>query len=188
MKYATPFQLLVSVILSAQCTDTRVNAVTKVLFADHPDLESFLDLSQEDLESYIRSCGLHRSKARNILEASRILAEEYGGDLPDRRSELMKLPGVGRKTANVVLANVYQADTIAVDTHVYRVSRRLGLAGGRTPRAVEEDLMKILPREAWAPTHHRLIFHGRRVCKAIQPGCDKCSLRRWCDDYREREE
>lgn len=171
-------------ILSAQCTDERVNAVTPALFADHPDPASFRELPREDLETYIRTCGLFRNKARNILATARMLGAEFDDEIPDSREDLMRLPGVGRKTANVVLANVHAADTIAVDTHVFRVSRRLGLARGDTPHKVEEELMEALPREAWAPTHHRLIFHGRQVCKAIGPRCEACPLSAWCDWYR----
>ena len=185
LDYDTPFQLLVATILSAQCTDERVNAVTPDLFADHPDPASFRDMTREELEEYIRTCGLFRSKAKNILATARMLGEEYDDEVPDSREALMRLPGVGRKTANVVLANVHSADTIAVDTHVFRVSRRLGLARGDTPRKVEEDLMQALPREAWAPTHHRLILHGRQVCKARNPRCEQCPLSEWCEWYRE---
>jgi len=184
LRHETPFQLLVATILSAQCTDARVNAVTPALFRDHPDPESFLEMEQQELEAYIRTCGLYRSKARNILAASRLLVDEFGGGVPASRAELMRLPGVGRKTANVVLANVFGAEAIAVDTHVFRVSRRLGLAKGKTPREVEEQLMGVLPREAWAPTHHRLILHGRQVCKAARPRCEECSLTRWCDYFK----
>jgi len=142
-----------------------------------------LALSQEELESYIRPCGLHRNKARNILAASRRLGEEHGGRVPDDRDALMSLPGVGRKTANVVLANVHRVQAIAVDTHVFRVSRRLGLTHGGTPLAVERDLMETLPADAWAATHHRLIQHGRAICRARRPLCEECPLTRWCDWY-----
>lgn len=184
LEHDTPYQLLVATILSAQCTDERVNAVTRELFAGHPDPPSIRALSQEELEDAIRTCGLFRNKARNILAATRILGEEFEDRVPDTREELERLPGVGRKTANVVLANVHGVAAIAVDTHVFRVSRRLGLARGDTPREVERELMEILPREAWAPTHHRLIFHGRRVCTARSPRCEACPLSRWCDWYR----
>jgi endonuclease-3 len=162
-----------------------VNQVTSRLFRDHPDPAAILALSQEELETYIRSCGLYRNKARNILAASHRLEARYGGVVPDEREALMSLPGVGRKTANVVLANVHEMETIAVDTHVFRVSRRLGLAGGATPRAVEEELMEALPRDQWASTHHRLISHGRAICRARRPMCEKCPLTRWCDWYAE---
>jgi endonuclease-3 len=183
LRYDTPYQLLVATILSAQCTDERVNRVTAELFRDHPGPEDVLRLSQEELESYIRSCGLFRNKARNILAATRALVEEHRGRVPREREALMALPGVGRKTANVVLANVHAMQAIAVDTHVFRVSRRLGLAHGTTPRRVEEELMEALPEGEWAATHHRLIAHGRAICKARTPLCGQCPLTRWCDWY-----
>jgi endonuclease-3 len=183
LHYDSPFQLVVATVLSAQCTDARVNAVTPALFRDYPDVESFLDLEQRTLERYIKTCGLFRSKARNLLAMSRMLVEEFDGQVPGTRSELMRLPGVGRKTANVVLANAFGADTIAVDTHVFRVSRRLGLAHGDTPREVETELMEVLPQSAWSSTHYRLILHGRQTCKAQRPLCDRCPLTRWCDYY-----
>jgi endonuclease-3 len=185
LRHQTPFQLLVATILSAQCTDARVNEVTRDLFRDHPDLEAFLKLRPRSLESAIRTCGLYRTKARNILAAARMIADEYGGKVPSTREELMRLPGVGRKTANVILSSAFGQDALAVDTHVFRVSRRIGLAQGATPRAVEDDLMEAVPPSEWAATHHRLIFHGRRVCVAGRPRCEICPLRRWCDWYRE---
>ena len=159
--------------------------MTAVLFREHPDPASILDLSQRQLEDYIRPCGLYRNKARNILSASRRLEEEFGGRVPEDREALMSLPGVGRKTANVVLASVHGKQTIAVDTHVFRVARRLGLAHGDTPRRVEEELMDVLPEDEWAATHHRLIFHGREICRARRPLCERCPLTRWCDWYAE---
>ncbi|CAN5356970.1 endonuclease III [soil metagenome] len=186
LQHETPFQLLVATILSAQCTDARVNAVTPTLFRDHPDAASFAEMDPSELEPYIRACGLFRAKSRNILSASRRLMEQHGGEVPATRAQLLTLPGVGRKTANVVLANAFGRAAIAVDTHVFRVSRRLGLAHGETPREVEEELMAVLPREAWAPTHHRFILHGRRLCKAPRPLCAECPLTRWCDFYREK--
>ena len=162
-----------------------MNQVTSRLFRDHPGSAAILALSQEELEAYIRPCGLFRNKARNILAASRRLEERYEGRVPDDREALMSLPGVGRKTANVVLANVHDREAIAVDTHVFRVSRRLGLARGTTPRRVEEELMEALPPGVWAATHHRLIAHGRAVCRARRPLCEECPLTRWCDWYAE---
>lgn len=185
LTHETPFQLLVATILSAQCTDVRVNAVTPALFRDHPDPESFVTLEIAELEASIRTCGLFRTKARNLLAASRMLLDEFGGQVPATREQLMRLPGVGRKTANVVMANAFGADAIAVDTHVYRVSKRLGMAQGTTPRAVEEELMTLLPRDLWAATHHRLILHGRRVCRAPRPLCEACPLTGWCCWYRQ---
>jgi endonuclease-3 len=185
LRHQTPFQLLVATILSAQCTDARVNEVTRDLFRNHPDLEAFLKLRSRSLESAIRTCGLYRTKAKNILAATRMIADEYGGKVPATREGLMRLPGVGRKTANVILSSAFGQEALAVDTHVFRVSRRIGLARGATPRAVEEDLMEAVPSSEWAATHHRLIFHGRRVCVAGRPRCEICPLHRWCDWYRE---
>jgi endonuclease-3 len=162
-----------------------VNRVTAELFRDHPDAGSILGLTQTELETYIRSCGLYRNKARNILAATRAIEEVHGGRVPADRESLMELPGVGRKTANVVLAGVHDAQAIAVDTHVFRVSRRLGLARGETPLRVEQELMDVLPRNTWAETHHRLIFHGRAICRARRPLCEECPLTRWCDWYAE---
>lgn len=186
LTHDTPFQLLVATILSAQCTDARVNQVTPGLFATFPDAEAFAELQTEELEPYIESCGLYRSKARSIIAASRMIVDEFGGRVPDNRADLTRLPGVGRKTANVVLANVFGEAAIAVDTHVFRVARRLGLASGRTPDAVERELMEILPRDEWSATHYRLILHGRTTCKARNPMCDACPLTRWCDDWKRR--
>jgi endonuclease-3 len=177
--------LLVATILSAQCTDTRVNAVTPSLFASHPDAEAFASMTHPQLERAIKTCGLFRSKARNILAAARTLVADHGGEVPASREALERLPGVGRKTANVVLSNVFGEPAIAVDTHVFRVSRRIGLTRGDTPRKVEEELMEVLPRASWSPAHHRLILHGRRVCQARRPRCEICPLTRWCDWYRD---
>lgn len=185
LAHENPFQLLVATILSAQCTDARVNAITPALFADSPDAESLARMSQARLEARIRSCGLFRNKARNILAAARRIVEEHGGEVPADREALQRLPGVGRKTASVVLANAFDQPAIAVDTHVFRVARRLGLARGSTPRAVEDELMEALPRSEWTPAHHRLILHGRQVCQARRPRCEVCPLTRWCDWYRE---
>ena len=162
-----------------------MNEVTRELFRDHPDADAFAALPVRRLESAIRSCGLHRTKARNIVAAARAIAEERGGDVPATREELMELPGVGRKTANVVLSNAFGIPALAVDTHVFRVSRRIGLAEGTTPRAVEEDLMEAIPEEEWTAAHHRLILHGRAVCVAGRPRCSECPLTRSCDWYRE---
>ncbi|HEY8393860.1 MAG TPA: endonuclease III [Thermaerobacter sp.] len=174
--WRTPFELLVATILSAQTTDAAVNQVTPALFAECPTPEAMLRLSEDELADRIRSIGLYRSKARNILATCRILVEQYGGEVPRSREELMKLPGVGRKTANVVLSNAFGEPAIAVDTHVFRVARRLGLASGDTPERVEEELMARLPREEWSRAHHWLIWHGRKICHARNPRCELCPL------------
>lgn len=180
LKFRNPFELLIATMLSAQCTDTQVNKVTAGLFAKHPDPRSLAELSEEELAAEIKGCGLYRSKARNIRTAVRLLLEQYGGEVPSDRDDLMKLPGVGRKTANVVAANAFGQAALGVDTHVYRVANRLGLSNGKTPKQVEDQLTSIIPREKWAEAHHWLIWHGRKVCRARGPKCEICPVNNWC--------
>lgn len=180
LRFENPFQLLVAVILSAQCTDVRVNNVTKRLFANYKTPEDFASLSQEELEKEIRECGLFRNKAQNIRKTAAILQHELGCQVPSTREELMALPGVGRKSANVILSHAFGQDALAVDTHVFRVSHRLGLANGKTPLATEEQLLEIIPREKWSQAHQWLIRHGRRVCRARKPRCEVCILGEYC--------
>ncbi|NLY52271.1 MAG: endonuclease III [Firmicutes bacterium] len=180
LNYTTPFELLVATILSAQCTDARVNKVTAQLFGKANTPEGILALGREKLESIIRECGLFRSKAGYIMEACQILLSEYGGEVPADFESLMRLPGVGRKTASVILSNAFGIPAMPVDTHVFRVSNRLGLAKGKTPREVEEGLKELLPQDEWNQTHHLLIRHGREICKARNPGCQICPLRDLC--------
>ena len=179
--YSTPYELLVAVILSAQCTDERVNKVTAVLFENYSTPERMVTLSQEELERYIFSCGFYRMKAEHILSASRDILEKFGGEVPDTVEKLMSLAGVGKKTANVVYSVAFGGAAIAVDTHVFRVSNRLGLAKGKTPEEVEKGLNKAIPKEDWAKAHHWLIYHGRRVCHSRNPQCESCTLRSVCD-------
>ncbi len=178
--YRTPYELLVAVILSAQCTDERVNKVTAVLFQEHNTPQTMLGLSQEELEKYIFSCGFYRNKAAHILSASRDIIEKFGGQVPDRLEELQRLAGVGRKTANVVYAVAFGGDAIAVDTHVFRVANRTELAVGNTPEKVEEGLMRVIPKNKWSEAHHWLIWHGRKVCHSQKPDCAHCTLAPWC--------
>nr|WP_296155684.1 endonuclease III [uncultured Peptoniphilus sp.] len=185
LDYTTPYELLVATILSAQCTDVRVNKVTNVLFENYNTPEKMVTLSQEKLEEYIRSCGFYRNKAKNILAASRIILDRYDGEIPGTIEELMTLPGVGRKTANVVGSNVLDIPAIAVDTHVFRVSNRLGLADAKNVDKTEEQLMDIWPEDCWSKGHHLLIFLGRRICKAQNPLCEECTLTDYCEYYRE---
>lgn len=180
LKHRNSFELLVATILSAQSTDAAVNRVTPALFERCPTPQAFLELSQEELEGYLRVLGLYRSKARNLLATCRMLVEEFGGKVPCTREELMRLPGVGRKTANVVLSGACGVPAIAVDTHVFRVSRRLGLADGDNVDEVERQLMQRIPRHLWSKAHHWLIFHGRRTCLARRPRCDECPLAHIC--------
>lgn len=180
LEYSTPFELLIAVVLSAQCTDVRVNIITKRLFPEYNTPTKIRDMGLEKLEEYIRDCGLYHSKARNIMATCDILCREYDEKVPETFEELITLPGVGRKTANVVLSQLFDIPAIAVDTHVFRVSNRLGLAKGDTPRAVEEGLMKAIPRNKWSDAHHWLIWHGRKVCKARKPECNTCALIALC--------
>lgn len=176
LEYSSPFELLIAVVLSAQCTDVRVNIITARLFPKYNTPAKIKDMGLEKLEAYIRDCGLYHSKARNIMATCDILCREYDEKVPETFEELITLPGVGRKTANVVLSQLFNIPAIAVDTHVFRVSNRLGLAKGETPIAVEEGLMKAIPRNKWSDAHHWLIWHGRKVCKARKPDCGNCAL------------
>lgn len=174
--YRNPFELLVATILSAQCTDKRVNEITVPLFQKYPTPHDFLTLDQSELEHEIRGCGLFRTKAKNILATCRILVEQYDGEVPSDRKALESLPGVGRKTANVVLSNVFDIPAIAVDTHVFRVANRIGLAAATTTDETERQLMRRIPKKDWIAAHHWLIHHGRRVCRARSPLCQECPL------------
>lgn len=180
LEYRNPFELLIAVILSAQCTDKQVNKVTPGLFEKFPSPEAFAVLSSEELEPHIRSIGLFKSKARHIVAACRMLVEAHGSQVPARHEDLVKLPGVGRKTANVVVSTAFDTPAIAVDTHVFRVSNRLRLATGKTPEQVEQGLMKLIPPQKWGKAHHWLILHGRYTCTARAPQCQHCGLAEWC--------
>ena len=183
LEYSSPYELLVAVILSAQCTDERVNKVTRVLFEKYNTPQAMLTLSPEQLEKYIFSCGFYHNKAAHILSASQDILEKYGGNVPDNLEELRTLAGVGRKTANVVYAVAFGGDAIAVDTHVFRVSNRLGIAEGKTPDKVEDGLCAVLPKSEWSKAHHYLIYHGRRVCHSQKPDCPNCTLKEYCKFY-----
>lgn len=180
LQFKSQYELLVAVILSAQCTDERVNKVTAVLFEKYNTPEKMLTLSQEELEKYIFSCGFYHNKAAHILSASRDIVEKFGGKVPPTLEELRTLAGVGRKTANVVYAVGFGGDAIAVDTHVFRVSNRLGIAEGKTPDKVEDGLCAAIPKELWSKAHHYLIYHGRRVCHSQKPDCTNCTLKEYC--------
>lgn len=180
LKYSTPYELLVAVILSAQCTDERVNKVTAELFKEHNTPETMLELTQQQLEKYIFSCGLYRSKAAHILSASRDIVEKFAGQVPSEHKQLKSLAGVGQKTANVVYAVAFGGDAIAVDTHVFRVSNRLGLAHADTPQKTELQLREAIPQADWSKAHHWLIYHGRQVCHSQKPDCINCTLNPLC--------
>ena len=174
--FSNAFELLIAVILSAQCTDKRVNVTTARLFQKAATPEAILALGLEQLEEEIRDCGLFRNKARNIMAACQILCDEFNGQVPDSFAALESLPGVGRKTANVVMSVAFHHPAIAVDTHVFRISNRLKLAVGATPLEVERALQRTIPREKWSDAHHWLIWHGRKICKARKPLCGTCPL------------
>ncbi len=180
LEFGSTFELLIAVILSAQCTDVRVNLITQRLFPHWNSPEKMLMLQVEELEELIHDCGLFRAKAKNILAACRMLVETWRGVVPGTLEELILLPGVGRKTANVVLSHQFGVPAIAVDTHVFRVANRTGLALGKTPEEVERGLMKLIPRRDWSAAHHWLIWHGRKVCRARNPLCNECDLAGLC--------
>lgn len=185
LKYSSPFELLIAVILSAQATDVSVNKATEKLFAVANTPEAILELGEEGLKKYIKTIGLFNNKAKNIIATCRILVEKFGGRVPDNRRDLESLPGVGRKTANVVLNTAFGHPTMAVDTHIFRVANRTGLARGKTPLAVEKKLLKVIPKEFLKDAHHWLILHGRYVCTARKPKCSKCIIEDLCE-YREK--
>lgn len=184
LHFSNPFETLVATILAAQCTDARVNLVTPALFRDYPDAAAMAQAEPEDIYPYVKSCGF-KSKAINIVNASRMIVAEFGGRVPDTLEELTRLPGVGRKTANVVLAFSFGQPAIPVDTHVFRVSNRLGLADALTVEETEEQLMALIPRADWSQAHHWLIWHGRRVCHSQKPDCEGCALAPHCKAHRQ---
>ena len=186
LHYSTPFELLVAVILSAQCTDERVNKVTAELFKQYNTPAAIDKMPAELLEKYIYSCGFYHAKAAHIKSAARDIIEKFGGEVPSTHAELKTLAGVGQKTANVVYAVAFGGDAIAVDTHVFRVSNRLGLAHGSTPDKVEEGLCAVIPKSDWSKAHHWLIYHGRRVCHSQKPDCPACSLKTRCEFYNKK--
>ncbi|MBB6214617.1 endonuclease-3 [Anaerosolibacter carboniphilus] len=183
LNHENPFQLLIATILSAQTTDKKVNQVTPGLFEKYKTPRDFLMMTQEELEQEIKEIGLYRSKAKNILSTCRMLVEQYDSQVPNTMEELIKLPGVGRKTANVVLSNAFGVPAIAVDTHVFRVSNRIGLADAGNVEETEQQLMKNIPKDQWSKAHHTLIFHGRRTCDARKPKCETCPLLSHCNYY-----
>ena len=186
LKYENPFQLLVAVILSAQCTDRRVNLVTPPLFADFPTAEVMAATTPEVVYEYIKSVSYPNAKARHLVGMAQMLCRDFDGEVPDNLDDLTKLPGVGRKTANVIQAVVWNKAAFAVDTHIFRVAHRLGLVGDRatTPFAVEKELTKHFPDELIPRAHHWLLLHGRYICQARKPKCDQCGIKEWCKHWR----
>lgn len=185
LDYATPYQLLVAVVLSAQATDKGVNRATRPLFRAHPTPQSMVELGEEGIADYIQTIGLYRTKAKNVARLSQLLLERHGGEVPHDRAALEALPGVGRKTANVVLNIAFKEPTIAVNTHIFRLGNRTGLAPGKDVEAVEQKLLKVVPVEFRLHAHHWLILHGRYICKAHTPDCPRCPVADLCA-YKEK--
>lgn len=185
LEHKDAFQLLVATILSAQTTDVKVNEVTKTLFNEYPTVDDFLTLSQDELESRIRTIGLYRNKSKNILAMCKKLKEEFNGNVPSTMDGITSLPGAGRKTANVVLSNAFNVPAIAVDTHVFRVSNRIGLAHAKDVNETEKQLQKSIPKSQWSHAHHLLIFHGRRCCSARKPQCESCKIASYCNFFKD---
>ena len=177
--FSNPYEMMVATILSAQCTDRQVNKVTPAVFARYPDAVSMAEAREEDLYPMVKSCGF-KTKAANIIAACRMIRDEYHGEVPGTREELVRLPGVGRKTANVVLFNAFGIPAFAVDTHVFRVCNRIGLCKAETVEETERQMTRLIPKEKWGQMHHCLIWHGRRLCKAQRPLCGECALRDMC--------
>lgn len=183
LEYRSPFELLVSTMLAAQCTDRQVNKCTRVLYEKYNTPEQFAALTEDEFKPYIHSCGFFNTKGKNIIAMSKILTAQYGGQVPADRDVLTTFPGVGRKTANVVVSNAFGIPAIAVDTHVFRVTNRIGLADAKTVEKTEEQLMEHIPREDWSAAHHWLIYHGRQVCDAKKPRCADCCVACVCDAF-----
>lgn len=187
LDFTNPLELLVATILSAQCTDVRVNKTTPTLFQKYKTAKEYAEANLDELMEMIRPCGFYRTKANHLIGAGRVMVESFHGEVPRTMEEIMTLPGVGRKTANVVLSNAYGVPGIAVDTHVFRVSNRIGLCDTDTPEKTEAALQKILPKDRWSKSHHLLIFHGRRCCAARKPQCTVCPVSEYCLTWRKKQ-
>jgi endonuclease-3 len=185
LRHKNPLELLVATILSAQCTDVRVNQVTETLFKTLRSAKDYADVPLEELESMVRPTGFFRNKAKSIKACCRDLVDRHGGEIPDTMEDLVQLPGIGRKTANVILGNAFNIPGIVVDTHVKRLSQRMGLTENSDPVKIEFDLMKLIPKKAWTDFSHQMIWHGRTLCKARKPNCPECPLKDLCDYYSE---
>ncbi len=188
LDYTSPFQLLISTMLSAQATDKSVNKVTKELYIEYPDLDSFLTFSREEIEEKIKKIGLYKNKSKNIYNMLRELKDKFNGEVPKNMEDLMSLPGVGRKTASVVLQEAFKIPAFPVDTHVFRVTRRIGLSKGSTADKISDEMMKKLPKYKWHLTHHLLITHGRTICTAQSPKCTLCNVNELCNYYKKKKE
>lgn len=186
LHFDSPYELLISTILSAQCTDDRVNIVTRELFKEYNTPQNMITLDEAKLQDIIKTCGLYKNKSKNIIGASRGIVEKFDGEVPKTLDELTSLPGVGRKTANVVMANAFGTPAFAVDTHVFRVSNRIGIAKGKTVEQVENKLMENIDKNHWIKMHHCIIWHGRKICKARNPKCSECPVNVVCEFFKEQ--
>ena len=184
LNYSNNFELLVAVILSAQCTDERVNKVTPALFSKYNTAEKMSKITLDELISYIKPCGYYNSKAKHIISASKKIVENFGGEVPSDFDSLLTLDGVGRKTADVMIAVAFSGDAIPVDTHVFRVSNRIGLANAKNVYQTEMQLQKVIDKSKWSDMHHHILWHGRRVCKARKPDCENCDIIEFCKYYK----
>ncbi len=182
LDFKTPFQMLFAVVLSAQCTDERVNKTTPEIFEKYPDAESIFKIDIEELEKLIHPCGFYKNKAKNLKETAKILVEKYNGEVPCNMEELMKLPGVGRKSANVIMLEAFNMPQgIAVDTHCKRIANRLGFSKQQEPQKIEQDLLKVIPKEYYKDVNHIFMWHGRNLCAAKKPKCEKCPVKKYCN-------
>lgn len=186
LNYENPGQLLVATMLSAQCTDARVNIVTKDLFRKYPTMEAFANADLKELEQDIKPTGFYHNKAKNIIGMAQMVCSKFGGEVPERLEDLISLPGVGKKTANVIRGNIYHEPSVVVDTHVKRISRRLGLAKEEDPEKIEFELMKVLPKDHWILYNIQIITFGRQICFARNPKCEECFLTKYCKEYKKR--
>lgn len=187
LDFTTPFEMLVAVILSAQCTDERVNKTTPALFAKYSTPQDFANMDIEELENFIHPCGFYKNKAKNIKATAQIIATKYNGKVPETMEELMSLPGVGRKTANVVMLEAFnKPQGIAVDTHCKRISNKIGFSNEKEPEKIEQDLLKIIPSKYYKDMNHILIWHGRNTCIARNPKCEMCSINKYCKEYKKK--
>ena len=185
LNFKTPFQMAIAVLLSAQCTDERVNKVTKKFFKDYSTPEAISKLAIDDIERYIYSCGFYKNKAKNIKKLAEVVITKYNGKLPEKMEELILLPGIGRKSANVIMLEAYNnPQGIAIDTHAKRISNRLGLSKHKEPEKIEQDLLKIIPKEMFRDVNHLLVWHGRNICDSRNPKCDKCPINTFCNYYK----
>lgn len=188
LDFSSPFEMCIAVMLSAQCTDERVNKTTPSLFSKYNTPSDFVNIDLNELEEYIRPCGFHKNKAKNIKNLAIMLEEKFNGIVPDTMEDLMKLPGIGRKSANVIMLEAFDnPQGIAVDTHAMRISNRLGLSKSTNPNIIEKDLIKIIPREYFKDVNHLFMWHGRNICKAPTPNCDICPIKNYCSYYKKKQ-